>query len=107
MIPTAAAGTNGGTIDGVVATIKWHEYTAAAVNGYRVMAPAPRQGRPQWTLTATIVLADAFKMSQRPLEFVAKTKRGKWRWPIDTYVRGGSDASRLEARLGWPHPVRT
>lgn len=66
-------------LTGVVGLIKWHYYTAAAINGYTV---AWSKDRTQWTLTATVVLSDAFKMAQQPLTFVAKHEKGEWRWPI-------------------------
>jgi hypothetical protein len=46
-----------------------------------------------------VVLADAFKMSQQPLMFVAPTERGEWRWPIlSVTVTDGA----LTASLGPP-----
>ena len=66
-----------GSIRGVVGLIRWAYYTAAAVNGYTVTQTT--QG---WRLQATVVNADAFKMAQRPLLFVAPHQRGEWRWPI-------------------------
>ena len=67
------------SVTGVVASIRWAYYTAAAVNGYTVTRdPVTRE----WSATGTIVLADAFKLSQRPLVFVAPFKGGEWTWPI-------------------------
>lgn len=82
-------------ITGVVGHIKWHYYTAAAVNGYTVT----RSRRGAWALTATVVLADAFKMAQRPLTFVAKHAKGEWRFPI---LEHDLQAHRLTATLGEP-----
>lgn len=70
----------GGSITGVVGHIKWHDYTAAAINGYTVT----RSGT-DWFLRGTVVLSDAYKMAQRPLTFVATTDKGAWRWPIDSF----------------------
>lgn len=66
-------------ISGVVASIKWASYTAAAVNSYTVTRdPVTRA----WSATGILVIADAFKLSQRPLTFVAPFKGGEWHWPI-------------------------
>jgi len=88
----------GATISGVVGQIKWAYYNAAAVNGYTVGRVKTRAGI-TWTLVATVVMVDKFKMSQRPLYFVAPHARGAWRWPIvDFDLTGG----RLVADLGPP-----
>ena len=68
-------------ITGVVGHIRWHYYTAAAINGFTVTPLA--KDRRRWSLRATVVLSDSFKMAQRPLTFVAKLRNGKeWTWPI-------------------------
>jgi hypothetical protein len=82
---------------GVVGHIKWGHYTAAAINGYTV-APTSK-ARTAWTLTATVVLSDAFKMAQSPLVFVAKHAKGEFRFPI---VRMFRNDYRLTATLGPP-----
>lgn len=66
-------------LTGVVGHVKWHYYTAAAIHGYTVTWS---KDRTDWSLTATVVLSDAFKMAQRPLTFVAKHEKGEWRFPI-------------------------
>ena len=84
------------SIAGVVGAVQWAYYQAATIQGYTVT----RTGA-AWSLRATVVAADAFKLSQRPLVFVATHQRGQWRWPIETLdVRGG----QLTARLGPPFP---
>lgn len=86
-----------GAITGVVGQIKWHYYTAAAIEGYHVT----RTDKDGWSLRATVVLADPFKMAQRPLTFVAPTNKGEWRWPIlESSIADGA----LTARLGPPEP---
>jgi hypothetical protein len=83
------------TMEGVVGQVKWAYYTAAAINGYVVT----RSKDNRWSLRGTIVLADAFKLSQRPLTFVAPTAKGEWRWPIvDLQIISGE----LTAQLGPP-----
>jgi hypothetical protein len=47
------------------------------------------------------VLADAFKMAQRPLVFVAKHRKGEWRWPIQLMTLH-PDGHRWTATLGPP-----
>lgn len=80
---------------GVVGELAWHYYTAAAINGYAIA----RNHKGEWSLTATVVLADAFKMAQRPLTFVAKHAKGEWRFPV---LGLELHDSRLTARLGPP-----
>lgn len=85
----------GALIRGVVGQIKWHYYTAAAINGYTVS----RNDQREWSLRGTVVLSDAFKLTQRPLTFVAPHAKGEWRWPIESMtVADGS----LVAKLGPP-----
>jgi hypothetical protein len=87
-------------LSGVIGSIKWGHYTAAAIHGYTV-TPTDKT-LTAWTLTATVVLADAFKMAQTPLVFTAKHAKGEWRWPIKTLTR--SEAS-LTATLGPPQAL--
>jgi len=84
-------------LSGVVGAIKWGHYTAAAINGYTVTPTTKAQT--EWSLVATVVLADAFKMAQRPLVFVAKHAKGEWRFPILTVQR---TEYQLTARCGPP-----
>lgn len=91
-------GGTGGTITGVVGKITWSYFNAAAVNGYTVGRMKTPSGI-SWTLVATVIAADKFKMAQRPLMFVAPHARGVWRWPIvDFDLNGG----HLIAQLGPP-----
>lgn len=93
-------------LTGVVGHIRWHYYTAAAINGYTVTRSS--DGR-RWSLSAIVVLSDAFKMTQSPLTFVAmhakkgldgKTiVKGEWRWPIKSLTLTGHE---LSAELGPP-----
>lgn len=50
-----------------------------------------------WTLTASVLTSDAFRVSQRPLAFVAKHQTGLWCWPITTLQMTGAS---LSAELG-------
>jgi hypothetical protein len=94
-------------LSGVVGSIKWGPYPAAAINGYTVTPT--NKARTEWDLRAVVVLADAFKMTQRPLVFVAKHKRGEWQFPIVSLTprERGQYQGPISARLGPPHTIRT
>jgi hypothetical protein len=92
---------------GTTGAIRWAPdpvayYTAAAIEGYRVSWSTTTR---RWSLTATVVLADAFKMAQRPLVFVAKHRSGAWAWPIDSLTLTGLRGP-LTATLGSPMELR-
>lgn len=87
-----------GVIEGVVAEIRWSFYRAAAINGYRLTWD--RVAR-RWSLAATVVLADAFKIAQRPLVFVALVRGAAWEFEIDRFEFTGLRGP-LTARLGLP-----
>jgi hypothetical protein len=81
-------------IRGVVGQITWAYYRAAAIHGYQVT----RDGA-AWRLRGTVIEHDAFKLTQRPLMFVAPHQHGAWRWPIEAFeLQDG----QLTARLGPP-----
>lgn len=84
-------------IRGVVGRIDWGYFAAAAINGYT----AQRLSDGSWSLTATAVTFDAFKIRQRPLIFVAPHKDGEWRWPIKSLDMGdGHGPRKVQAVLG-------
>jgi hypothetical protein len=83
----------GVTIRGVVATIEWAYYNAAAINGYTIT----RTETGQWSVRGTVVMADAYKMAQRPLYLLAPHRYGKWRWPIERFQL---NEGRFTAALG-------
>lgn len=108
-------------ITGVNGLIKWSYYTAARIEGYAVY----RDKDGHWSMTATLVLSDAFKMRQRPLIFVAPYVRescasclkviqvcacrepqrvqtpGEWRWPIESLEMGAvTGQTKMQAVLG-------
>jgi hypothetical protein len=108
-------------ITGVKGLIKWSYYTAAQIEGYAVY----RDKDGHWTMTATLVLSDAFKMKQRPLMFVAPYLKetcascskvlqacvcrepqpvrepGEWRWPIESLEMGPvTGQTKMQAVLG-------
>jgi hypothetical protein len=86
----------GGPISGVVGAVMWSYYKAAVIEGYTVVGRGPK-GALSWSLTARVVHADAFKLRQRPLMFVAVHERGSWRWPIVSFTL---EKGRLTADLG-------
>jgi len=98
-----------GTLAGVKGAIRWHYYNAAAIEGYTVTCSLDGQ---RWSLTATVVLSDAFKMAQAPLTFAAMhTKKGldgtcvvktEWRWRILSLSPIDPTTKQLTARLGPP-----
>jgi len=85
----------GGSITGVVGRVEWSYFVAAAIHGYTVT----RSAENAWRLTATVVQADAFKLTQTPLVFVAPHDNGAWRWPI---LSSTLQAGTLTAQLGPP-----
>ena len=85
----------GGSITGVEGQVTWSYYTAAAVHGYTIT----RTDGAGWSLRGFLGAADAFKLAQRPLVFVAPHAKGAWRWPItELQIADGA----LTATLGPP-----
>lgn len=85
---------------GVVGWIRWHYYTAAQIEGYTVTWRKSGRAIVGWDLAATVVLADAFKLAQTPLIFVATYKGGEWKFPIRSYTL--HEGHRLIASLDPP-----
>jgi hypothetical protein len=83
---------------GVVGLIKWSYYNAAAINGYTVLRTKAADGTIAWSLVAAVVMSDPFKLSQKPLMFVAPLKRGGLRWPVLAFDIDKSNT--LTAKLG-------
>jgi hypothetical protein len=80
-------------VQGVIGQVRWSYYIAAAVHGYAVMHDEKTD---TWSLKANIVNHDSFKLSQRPLAFVALHANGSWRWPIrDFNIHQGVMTARL------------
>lgn len=89
-------------IAGVVGVIRWQDYNAAAIHGYTVTWSRTKR---TWSLRATVVLGDAFKLSMRPLHFVARTKHSDLEWTIDTMTFQGLRGP-LTAALSHPQERR-
>jgi hypothetical protein len=80
-------------IRGVIGVVKWAYYNAAAIEGYTVTRT---KGSASWSLRATVILSDSFKLSQRPLMFEAPHQGGVWRWPIEEFsIVNGTMTARL------------
>jgi hypothetical protein len=77
------------TITGAVGCVRWGYYTAAQVRSWTL---TPADGG-SWALSATVESADAYKVTQRPLVFVA----AKQIWPVVTLQIEGAS---LTAVLG-------
>jgi hypothetical protein len=69
-------------ITGVVGHLRWHRFPAATIEGYRVT----RSKAGDWSLSATVVSANAYNVRQVPLTFVAPFEHGEWRWRMRTPV---------------------
>jgi hypothetical protein len=94
---------------GTVGQIWWYRYQAAEVQGYTVVPKGER-----WSLSCQLLAADKFKMTQRPLTFVAlltKTRdlgggiygtKTEWRWPLETFSL--AEGGLLTATLGAMEP---
>lgn len=97
----------GGLIRGQVGRIMWSYYAAASVTAITVTRSVPHLGgcrcakcaEGRWTLRATLVLSDAFKLSRKPLVFVIATKKGDMTWPITDLVMTDREVT---ATLGPP-----
>jgi hypothetical protein len=86
-----------GSIRGVVGYVRWAYYDAARIDGYTITREGSR-----WTVTGRVVFSDSFKMTRRPLIFVAPHKHGEWRWPMQEFeLRDGV----VTAQLGAPEEV--
>ena len=86
-------------LSGQAAECWWGYYKAAGLGAWTVT----RAEFGTWTLTATVLTPDAFRMQQRPLTFVARHANGTWRWPILTMDPDGGP-NQLRATLGAPAP---
>jgi len=79
-------------VTGVVASLKWGYYFAASINGYTVTIRRNRQTKARtWRLVATVIQCDAFKLTQRPLMFIAPHDKGEWHGEIRAIHFDGAD----------------
>jgi hypothetical protein len=75
------------TARGVAGDVRWSYHKAAALGSWTMTT-----GAEGITLTASVLSADAFKVSQRPLTFTVSRPNGvTWRWPIDTLQISGTE----------------
>jgi hypothetical protein len=82
------------TVRGVEGALRWGYQPAGTLGAWTVT----RDGS-AWTLSASIVKTDAFRVSQRPLAFEARHAHGVWRWPVQSLQIAGAS---LNAVLGPP-----
>jgi hypothetical protein len=80
------------TIKGVSASLRWGYSQAATLRDYTVTKTPGG-----WSVSATVVSSDAFRVSQRPLAFIVPHADGEWQWPITTLQIEGAS---LNAALG-------
>ena len=79
-------------VTGVSGLLKWGYYEAATVGAWTLTSEAGVR-----TLSATLVKSDAFRVSQRPLRFVATRDDASWVLPVtELQIEGAS----LTAVLG-------
>jgi len=82
------------TVNGINGAIKWSYHEAAVFSAWTVT----RAGA-EWTLAGTLKSSDDFRVSQRPLKFVAPHADGVWTWPVEELLIQGAS---LTAKLGPP-----
>lgn len=80
------------TIRGVEAVLRHGYHVAGTLGPWTVT-----RGDSGWTLSASVIKADAFRVSQRPLAFMATHATGTWRWSVTTLQITGAS---LTAVLG-------
>jgi len=80
-------------VSGVKGSLKWAYHEAGVLGAWTVTTVEGVR-----TLSAALVSSDAFRVSQRPLRFVATHATGAWVWPIvgELQIQGAS----LTAVLG-------
>lgn len=88
------------TVRGLTASMRWGYFHVAELSAYTVT----KDSLGVWTLTATVGHVDAFRVTQRPLVFVAPhlAQAGRpsvWCWPVETLQIAGAS---LTATLGPP-----
>lgn len=81
------------TLNGADGSLRWGYHHAAALGAYTVT----KIDALSWSLTATVLSSDAFRVSRRPLVFVAPHEKGSWKWPI---VSLQIEGAQLSAVLG-------
>ena len=81
------------SLSGVEGAVRWGYHSAAILGAWSIS----RTETAAVVLTATVAQADAFRLSQRPIVFVAHHAKGTWRWPIASLQVTGAS---LTAVLG-------
>jgi hypothetical protein len=83
------------TLTGQEGAIVWGYHTAAVCGAWTVA----RSPQGAWTLQAAITRADAYRLRQGPLTFLAPRRGGSFTWPVLAVTVG---AGTLSAALGPP-----
>lgn len=65
-------------LTGVEASLRLGYASAATLGAWSVV----KQDDGSWSVTATVISADTFRVTQRPLVFEARHAKGAWRWPV-------------------------
>jgi hypothetical protein len=82
-------------VTGQAARVQWGYLVAGTVRSWT----ATKAEDGSWSLVATVHEADTFRVTQRPLVFMAPHARGTWRWPVTSLqITDGT----LTASLGPP-----
>jgi hypothetical protein len=82
------------TVTGRGGDVRWGYHSAATLSSWTVVADAAGGD-----LSGAVVTVDTYRVTQRPMVFVAKLSRGEWRWPVESLqIVDGT----LTARLGPP-----
>jgi hypothetical protein len=84
-------------IAGVRASLRWGYAQAAALGTWTIT----KRTDGGWNLTASVLTADTFRVSQRPLVFEAPLAKGAWRRPVlELQVTNGSLTATLGSHEG-------
>lgn len=78
------------TVTGVEGSLRYGYHTAGTLGAWTVT-----RADSVWTLSASLVKTDAFRVSQRPLVFVAPHAHGAWRWPIQSLQITGASLTAV------------
>ena len=77
------------TWTGTAAQLRWGYHSAATLRDWTVSKDEHGSLR----LSASVVRANTFQLSQRPLVFVVSHPKGFWRWPVTELQNEGASVS--------------
>lgn len=64
---------------GTEASVNWGYYPAASLGSWTLTMSGPTG-----SLTGTVKLSDAFRVTQQPLTFVVQRPTCAWTWPVES-----------------------